>query len=243
MAPTRLYLHFASAEAFAASFEGELRHGSLTVPGGAPEGGALFGECVVDVAVAGEATVEVTGWMTSIVPGAGVGVVIGGGATALAVLVRRLQAATQSPAPSPAGIKHTVLDAPQTVFARLDGMNVTEKMRLALSGGRDERAALLRDINKTLHVYVLRNPRIALDEVQWAARLTNLSPEALKLMADHPQWGLDPTTCAHVVRNPKTPTPIAIKLLDRISPSELRLIAKGGARQPIVQAARKKVGP
>ncbi len=45
-----------------------------------------------------------------------------------------------------------------------------------------------------------------------------------------------------LVRNPKTPVPIAVRLLDHVGATELRALAKdSNARTPIQQAARKKV--
>ena len=112
-------------------------------------------------------------------------------------------------------------------------------MQLALSGGREERHHLLRDNNKVLHAYVLRNPRIGIDEVQAAAKLNSLSPEALKAISEHSEWGQNPVICAALVRNPKTPMAIALRLLPRVPLNDLRAIAKGAGRQQVVLAARK----
>ena len=112
-------------------------------------------------------------------------------------------------------------------------------MALALSCGREERHHLLRDNNKVLHAYVLRNPHLGLDEVQAAAKLNSLSPEALKAIGDHPEWGQNSVICAALVRNPKTPMAIALRLLPRIPLNDLRAIAKGAGRQQVVLAARK----
>lgn len=130
---------------------------------------------------------------------------------------------------------------PATVAALLERLGPTQKMRLALSGSREERLALLRDINKMLHLYVLKNPRIQLDEVQFAARSSNLAPEALKFIAEHVEWGQNPQVCAALVRNPKTPMDTALRVLDRVPESELRNLARGGGRAPLVQAARRKL--
>ena len=115
-------------------------------------------------------------------------------------------------------------------------------MQLALSGSRDERTALFRDTNKMLHVFVLKNPRLGLDEVQAAAKLPQLSPDALKMVAEHREWGSNPTVCASLVRNPKTPMPLALRMLDKVPLNDLKAIAKGGARDALVHAARKKLG-
>lgn len=129
-----------------------------------------------------------------------------------------------------------------SLFERLRVLSIAEKMHLALSGSRDERMALMRDGAKPVHLFVLKNPRLGLDEVQYAAKLATLSPDALKYIADHRDWGQNPGVCAALVRNHRVPVPTAIRLLDRIALSELRAIAKGGARDQIVQAAKKRLG-
>ena len=114
-------------------------------------------------------------------------------------------------------------------------------MRLAASGDREVRFALLRDPNKQLHPMVLKNPRIGLDEVLWAAKLNSISPDALKAIAEHPEWGRNAGIAAAMVRNPKTPVPVALKLLPRLQLADVRMIAKSQGRPQIVQAARKIV--
>lgn len=126
-----------------------------------------------------------------------------------------------------------------TLQDRLAAMTPGQKMSAALSGDREVRIALLRDVNKTVHPYVLRNPRIGLDEVQWAAKMTTVSPDALKFICEHKEWGVNPTVVAALIRNARTPVSIAMRLLPKVSTSELRAIAKGGARDQVVQAARK----
>lgn len=128
-----------------------------------------------------------------------------------------------------------------TVQERLAALSPGQKMSAALAGDREVRIALLRDVNKTIHPYVLRNPRIGLDEVQWAAKMTTISPDALKLICEHKEWGANPSIVAGLVRNPVTPTSVAIRLLPKLSSSELRAVAKGGARDQVVQAARKMI--
>jgi hypothetical protein len=130
---------------------------------------------------------------------------------------------------------------PGPLSERLKKMTVNEKMQMALTGTRDERAGILRDTNKSLHLFVLKNPRIGLDEVQSAAKAPNTSPDALKFIAEHREWGGNAQVSASLVRNPKTPMPLAMRALDRVTMSDLKAIAKGGARDQLVHAARKKL--
>jgi hypothetical protein len=116
-----------------------------------------------------------------------------------------------------------------------------DKMRLAMVGDRDARFALLRDPSKQLHPLVLKNPRIGLEEVLAAAKLVTLNPDALKLIADHPEWSKNGQVAAALVRNPKTPMRAALRALQRVPFAEVRAIAKSQIRPQLVMAARRQL--
>jgi len=118
-------------------------------------------------------------------------------------------------------------------------LSLQEKMALASSCDRDLRFQFLRDPNKQLHLLVMKNPRIGLEEVVWAAKLNTINPEALKVIAEHPEWGQNPQIATALVRNPKTPFPVALKLVPRLPAAELKAIARSQGRPQIVQAAKK----
>jgi len=232
VADPRLSAVFDSAEAFRRAYDSEICAGGLLIPGARLDSGVAAGACQVEIRVARFAPVEVQALLAAVVPGVGVAVIFPDRA-ALDDLAERLD---HEP---PGGAASAAAPAPGTLGARLHAMTVAEKMQLGLSGDRDTRAHLLRDTNKVLHIYVLRNPRIGLDEVQYAAKLSTLSPDALKFIAEHKEWGFNPTVCAALARNPRTPIPMVLRILPRVPAQELRALAKGGGRMPIVQAARK----
>jgi hypothetical protein len=218
---TALKATYATQAEFEAIFEAEISKGGLLVRGAAVEGAQAGATCELIVQVGHVSPVSVEARIAAVVPGVGVAVMFDEVPPLLARLGRE--------AP------------PASLSERLRTMSPSEKMQLALSGNRDERAALLRDNNKMLHVFVLKNPRIGLDEVQAAAKLPQLSPDALKQIAEHREWSVNSTVCSALVRNPKTPLPLALRLIDRVPVSDLRAIAKGGAREQVVHAARKKL--
>lgn len=251
MSAPRLVAEFTSAEDFLGVHQREILKGGLLVRSASLPAGASLGACVVVVSVAGQAPVEVQAQLAAVIPGVGVAVMFPSPPGALTALAERLRAAPE-PAPSEAEGESEAEPGPDgeeppapahnpLMSARLAAMSVTEKMQLALSGDREARAYLLRDTNKVLHVYVLRNPRLGLDEVISAAKMPSLSPEALKVIAEHREWGVNTTVCTALARNPRTPVPLVLKLLPRVPMQELRVIAKGQGRAPIVQAARKLV--
>ena len=117
-----------------------------------------------------------------------------------------------------------------------------QKIQQALHGDKTQRMAILREPNKMLHGYVLRNPQLQLDEVVFIARMTTVAPDLLTYIAGRREWAERPEIASALVRNPKTPVPLAIRLLDRLGGAELRQLAKQtGVREAIQRAARKKV--
>lgn len=128
-----------------------------------------------------------------------------------------------------------------TTYDRIRAMNTREKMQLARHGGRAERAVLMKDKNKTLHTFVIQNRGLTLDEVRYYAGYRQANPETLKMIAENRTWLQNPSIAAALVRNPKTPSSIAVRLLDRLPKAEVARLAKGGVSRPVQEAARRKV--
>jgi hypothetical protein len=128
------------------------------------------------------------------------------------------------------------------LYDQIKAMGSQEKIRLALHGDRAARLILLKDVNKTIQTFLLQNPRITIDEVRYLAGYRQASPDALQAIAAHREWGQNANVVAALVRNPKTPATIAVKLLDKLAVTELRRLAKGNEVPRAVQvAARKRV--
>lgn len=234
-----LSMSWPSPEQYEAAFKVEISRGGLLVKGASLVGAQAGAEVVLSLSVIGGGSVEVAARVAAVVPGVGVAVMFNRG-------VPPELAGLGAPLPmidveSVVEVSPEKEGPPGPLSERLKKMTVTEKMQLAMTGGRDERVALFRDTNKSLHIFVLKNPRIGLDEIQGAAKSPMVSPDALKMIAEHRDWGSNPGVCASLVRNPKTPMPLALRMLDKIPMGELKAIAKGGARDQLVHAARKKL--
>jgi hypothetical protein len=117
-----------------------------------------------------------------------------------------------------------------------------QKIQLALHGDKNQRMAILREQNKQLHGYVLRNPGLQIDELVFIAKQPTVSADLLAQIAARREWAERPEIAIALVRNPKTPVPLAIKMLDHIGAGDLRNIAKQqSVRDAIQRAARKKL--
>lgn len=129
-----------------------------------------------------------------------------------------------------------------TLYERVKAMSAREKLNLARKGSRAERLLLIKDPNKTVHTFLVQNPRITLDEVRAIAGNRQANPEALKMIADNRIWMQSSGIVTALVRNPKTPSSISTRLLDRLPKAEVARIARNAsAPRLVVEAARRKV--
>ncbi|HEY6033842.1 MAG TPA: hypothetical protein VIV58_06270 [Kofleriaceae bacterium] len=123
-----------------------------------------------------------------------------------------------------------------------DKLTHAAKIQLALHGNRDQRNAILRDTNRTLHPYVLKNPQITIEDVLAIVKNALSSPDLLKQVAERREWFQRPQIAQALARNPKTPPEVAVRALDYVPIDAIRQMAKGGGVLPhVAQAARKKV--
>ncbi len=133
-------------------------------------------------------------------------------------------------------------EAPGTLYDRIKNMTTQERMQLARHGKRPERLLLAKDLNRTVHLFLLQNPRITLDEVRMMAGNRQTGTDVLEAIAKNRDWSQNPGIVQALVRNPKTAVPTAVRLLDRVPAAELRRLAKSNdVRRPISVAVRKKV--
>lgn len=116
-----------------------------------------------------------------------------------------------------------------------------QKIQMALHGNRDQRNAILRDRNRQLHAYVLKNPQITVDDVLAIAKNPMMAADMYKLISERLDWFQRPQVAIALARNPKVPGEIAVRALAHVTPDALRQLAKGGAPPHVVTAARKKV--
>jgi len=181
--------------------------------------------------IAGAAVILLDAQVLQVFPGAGIAVKFEPNAALEAWIVAARATATND---------H---DAEHSMVTAVERPSVEpSKVTVALRGNRDERGALLRENNPALHAHVLKNPGVQLDEIAAFAKLRTVTPEFLKLIADRREWAQRPEIALALVRNPKTPVNVALRLLDYVGVAELRQLAKDQhTRTPIQQAARKKV--
>jgi hypothetical protein len=132
----------------------------------------------------------------------------------------------------------SAVERPVSVWDRIRALPYAEKVMLAVKADRSERAVLLQDNDAQLLYYLLKNPRITTEEVLRIARMTSISAAVADQIARTVQWSSNQEIRTALVNNPRTPTPLALKLLPTLPEPEIRHIAKNtGVSQAVKQAA------
>ncbi len=136
------------------------------------------------------------------------------------------------------GSAGTVGEMGSSPLFQIKAMNSSERMRLAMKAGRTERRILVRDTSAQVLMGLLGNPRLDREDVLQIVKSTQATSAILKRVAEDRRWSSNQEIRTAVVRNPKTPTPLAIQLLETLRKSDLQMLAKSGsARESLRRAA------
>lgn len=111
---------------------------------------------------------------------------------------------------------------------RIRELETPQRIQLALKADRGERVILSRDTMAPVLLNLLSNPQLDSENVLAIAKSPYASPDILQRIASDRRWLANADTRIALVRNPKTPTPIAQRLLETLPLNELRTLAKVG---------------
>ena len=105
-------------------------------------------------------------------------------------------------------------------------LSVPEKVKLALTGNREERRFLIADGSKMVGLAVLRSRGLTLSEVEGFCGMRHLDSDIFLKIATTRDWARRTVIAQALVKNPKVPLTITIPMIPRLSMRELRNIAR-----------------
>lgn len=260
-------IRFESGAAVRAANERELKHGGAFVAGEPPP---LFTRVAVELHLPSLPAVEVHGQVVNVMPGGffvqfepGVELEALKSAVELASMAPEPvteplpeagaeaeedeEEERQGPPPPLAGaVKPAweLIDATSGVplHKQVKELTVSERLKLARAATAPVRALLIRDIEKRVHVPVVKNPKTTNQElVEWSS-LPGISPMALKWMSTQKTLIRNRQVQLNLVKNPATPGDVALEMLAMLPQNELLEIARSPkVREAISRAAKKKL--
>jgi hypothetical protein len=104
-------------------------------------------------------------------------------------------------------------------------MNTAQKVIAALKESREVRAILVRDPNRIVSSAVLGSPKLTEPEIESFSGMRGVSTEILRTIASNKDWTKRYGVVANLVRNPRSPLPIALNLIPRLNPRDLKTIS------------------
>ena len=110
----------------------------------------------------------------------------------------------------------------QTMIQRIGQMRVVERIKMALTGNREERMALIRDANKLVQRAVLGSPKLTVQEVESFAAMSSLSDEILRMLAGNRAFIKNYVVVKNLVNNPKVPLDVSLHLLPRLNDTDMK---------------------
>jgi len=119
-------------------------------------------------------------------------------------------------------------------------LNTAEKLITALKGSREERAILIRDPNRLVSMGVLGSPKITEAEIESFSAMKNVSDQVLREIGNHREWTKRYAVINNLVRNPRTPLGLALNLVPRLGPRDVKSIAfDRNVPEPVRKIAQK----
>ena len=113
-----------------------------------------------------------------------------------------------------------------SMIRRLMLMNTRDRMKLAMKGDREARTILVRDSNRVVSTGVINNPRITEQEVENIAAMRTVSDEILRLISMNRVWARSYSIIHNLARNPRTPIPTVLNVLQRIRTKDLKNLSQ-----------------
>ena len=108
---------------------------------------------------------------------------------------------------------------------QLSMMTVIERLKLAMRGTREHRAALIRDPSKMVAVAVMSSPKLTEPEVEAFARMTTVNEEVLRIIGANKAWTRNYSIALALTRNLKSPLSIAMQMAPRLTERDMKQIA------------------
>lgn len=132
---------------------------------------------------------------------------------------------TASPAPAPAAAATAGGAAPapsdeevsRDVVVRLTSLTVSQRIRVAFRGTREERLFLVRDPNRLVSTAVLKSPKTNEADAEAIANMKSVSEDVLRAVAQRREWMKKYTLMSAIVRNPRSPIDVTLPLILRLS--------------------------
>ncbi|HEY3169444.1 MAG TPA: hypothetical protein VGK08_00430 [Thermoanaerobaculia bacterium] len=127
------------------------------------------------------------------------------------------------------------------IYRRIGMMTISEKIKLAYVGSKEERRILVGDTNKLIGIAVLKSRALSVNEVETFAAMRNVDEEIFRRIVLNREWMRKPAVVVALVRNPRVPRDITLPLLKRLPVRELRAVSRDRNLAPVLRTSARRL--
>ena len=120
-------------------------------------------------------------------------------------------------------------------------MPVPQKVELAAKGNKEVRQILSRDPNKLVARAVIKSPRLSASDVAAYTSSPLTNEEVLREIGENKELMSNPFLLKAMVSNPRTPVPVAMRLLVRLPNVELTLLSRNRNIHAVIRREAKRL--
>jgi hypothetical protein len=128
-----------------------------------------------------------------------------------------------------------------TLLQRLARMSVSERVKTAFTGGREERAVLIRDPAKIVQNAVLSSPKLTDPEVEAFAAAKNVHDNVLREINRNRRFIKNYAVQRNLVVNPKTPVEISLTLIRNLMVYDLKALQRSRNVSETIRSVAQKL--
>ena len=129
----------------------------------------------------------------------------------------------------------------QTILQKIQKLSVSNKIHLAMRGGKEIRSILLRDPSKEVVLTVLENPKLTETEIELISKSRSIPDEVLRKITKKRGWMKNYNVILGLVTNPKTPPGVSVVLVNELKTRDLAILEKNKNVIEGVRATAKKI--
>ena len=129
----------------------------------------------------------------------------------------------------------------QSILQKIQKLSVSNKIHLALRGGKEIRSILLRDPSKEVVLTVLENPKLTETEIELISKSRSIPDEVLRKITKKREWMRNYNVVLGLVTNPKTPPGVSVVLVNELKTRDLAILEKNKNVIEGVRATAKKI--
>lgn len=131
-------------------------------------------------------------------------------------------------------------EATLSKYQELQEMNVSEKIKMALTGDKEWRTLLIRESNKQVNTAVLNNPRITEGEVLAVAKNRSSTDEMIRAILLNREWVKNYDMKKALISHPRTPLQTAMRFMTFLTERDIKELARSrNVTQAIINNARR----